>query len=89
MHDVLNSDAYECVNNHFPRIGAAIKLFWGQPEFDPYVEKLLMDNRSEGRKGFPLDVVVALDNLLTRHHADFPDLVRRGDAVWMANLKIR
>ena len=89
MNDVLNSNAYECVNNHFPRIGAAIKLFWGEPEFDPYVEKLLMDNRSEGRKGFAADVAIALGHLLARHHADFPDLVRTGDAVWMANQKIR
>ena len=89
MNDVLNSKAYECVNNQFPRIGAAIKLFWGQPEFAPYVEKLLMDNRNESRNGFPGDVAIALHNMLTRHHADFPELTQTGDAVWMANQKIR
>ena len=89
MNDVLTSKAYECVNNQFPRIGAAIKLFWGQPEFSPYVEKLLMDNRGESRKGFPGDVVIALHDLLSRHHADFPDLVQAGDALWIANQKVR
>ena len=79
MNDVLNSKAYERVNNDFPRIGAAIKLFWGQPEFGPYVEKLLTDNRSEGRKGFAGDVVIALHNMLTRHNADFLELAQTGD----------
>lgn len=89
MNDVLNSKAYACVNNQFPRIGAAIKLFWGQPEFAPYVEKLLTDNRTESRKGFPVDVAIALDNLLSRHNTDFPALAPSGDAVWLANQKIR
>ena len=89
MNDVLDSKAYECVNNHFPRIGAAIKLFWGQPEFAPYVEQLLTDNRSESRKGFSGDVVIALTNIVTRHNADFPALAITGDAVWLANQKIR
>ena len=89
MNDVINSKAYQCVNAHFPRIGVAIKLFWGQREFAPYVEKLMTDNRNESRKGFPVDIAIALDNLLSRHNADFPELAPTMDTVWLANQKIR
>ena len=68
---MLSGHSYACINMNFPRIAGAIKLFWRQPEFIPYVDGLLVDTRPGARKGFSLKVT-ALTNLLARHHADVP-----------------
>ena len=84
-----DSKPYSYVNDHFPRIGAAAKLYWGEPEFVPYVENLLLDTRNQTRKGFPADMVAALHSLLAHHHVEFPDLAPPGESVWVANNKAR
>ena len=85
---MLSSDAYACISQNFPRIAGAIKLFWGQPEFVPYLDQLLLDTRPGARKGFSIDVVTSLTNLLARHHADFPQYAPPALGIWVANNKV-
>jgi len=86
---MLDSKAYACVNDKFPRVAAAIKLFWGNPELVKYIDGLLLDTHRGGtRQGFPVDVVISLNELLDRHHAEFPKLAPSGMGIWVANNKV-
>ncbi len=86
---MIDSDAYVCVNDRFPHVAAAIKLFWGHPEFSPYIERLLLDTSRGGkRRGFPLNVVNALTALMDRHNIEFPHLAPSGQGIWVANNKV-
>lgn len=83
-----DSTAYACVNKHFPRIASAISLYWGQRDLVTYIDGLLMDTRPGTRRGFPLEVVTSLTDLLEKHHADFPEFAPSGNGIWVANNKI-
>lgn len=86
---MLDSSAYACVNDKFPRIAAELKLFWGQPEFVSHIEALIVDTKRGGtRKGFPFDVVNALTELLDLHNAEFPNLSSSSRGIWVSNNKI-
>ena len=85
---MLDSKAYACVNEHYPRIADAIKLFWGHRELVTYIDGLLMDSRPGARQGFPLELVESLTNLLHRQHADFPQLASEGGGIWITNNKV-
>ena len=84
------SKAYLFVVRHNERIASALKLYWGEREFVPYVQGLLSDARDGNRVGFPPDMVIALHNLLERHNREFPDFSpSRNAGIWAANQKIR
>jgi hypothetical protein len=85
---VPTSKAYAFVQEQFPHIAERLKLFWGYPELVTYVHNLLLDTRTGVRKGFSLDVVTALNNLLERHHVEFPALAPSGQGIWVANNKV-
>lgn len=84
---MLSSNAYACISQSHPRIAAAIQLFWGHPEFVPYIDGLLVDSRSDVRQGFTREVLTSLTNLLERHHVDFPRYTP-ASGIWVANHKV-
>jgi hypothetical protein len=87
---MIDSDAHTFISHLHPRIAAALKLYWGEPEFVPYVENLLQDTRDGERKGFHGDVVIALQNLLERHNLEYPRFSPSARmSLWHANMKIR
>ena len=87
---MVDSKAFAYISNAYPRIAAALKLYWGEPEFVPYVEKLLNDTRDGERKGFQPDMLIALHNLLERHNLDYPQFSPSARmSLWQANMKIR
>lgn len=84
-----DSKALTLIAHLHPRIAAALQLYWGEPEFVPYVESLLNDTRNGERKGFQGDVVIALQNLLERHNLDYPRFSPSARmSLWQANMKI-
>lgn len=86
---MTNSKAFVFIANAHPRIAAALKLYWGEPEFVPYVENLLNDTRDGERKGFHGDIVIALQNLLERHNLEYPRFSPSARmSLWHTNLKI-
>ena len=40
------------------------------------------------RKGFSIEIVTSLTNLLERHHADFPQYAPAAHGIWVANNKV-
>ena len=65
------------VERRIPRIAYALRLRWGQGDFEAYVDSLLIDDRG-GRAGFPPDVAAALFSLSRLHAEQFPSQ-KRGD----------
>ena len=63
------------MNDAFPRIGNNLKEYWGRQEFVSYVRNLLHDNRGSSRQGFPLDVLMALQEISDLHAAIYPGIV--------------
>jgi len=66
----------------FPNIAENITLVWGNPECEDYLNKLMINNRSN-RQGFSLDVMSELMLLLDiteREHTDiWADSIKIGD----------
>lgn len=61
------------INERFPHVGKRLKLFWGEPEFMPYIEALKSSARGKDmRKGFPQDVTEALFELTSLHERQYP-----------------
>ena len=56
----------------FERIANAIATLWGDKACDPYLDKLIMDDRGN-RQGFPQDVLSAIMKLAVEHHKKFGD----------------
>jgi hypothetical protein len=89
-YSMNDSKAFTFIAHAHPRIAAALKLYWGEPEFVPYVENLLNDTRNGERKGFQGDMVIALQNLLERHNLDYPRFSPSARmSLWHTNMKIR
>lgn len=87
---MIDSRAFAHVSDAFPRIASTLQLYWGEPEFVPYVEGLLKDTRDGERKGFQGDMIVALQNLLERHNLEFPQFSpSQRMSLWHSNLKVR
>jgi hypothetical protein len=70
------------INQEFPRIGQALDLFWGSPEFTQYTDQLLSDTRGN-RKGFPSDILLAIINMQTLHDTQFPQYAKQHTDIWM------
>ncbi len=67
------------INQAFPHIGKKLQTFWGYPEFALYMSSLLQDTRNGSRKGFPFDVLMALNGLSEEHEKEFPQLTTQTD----------
>jgi hypothetical protein len=63
---------FKLINDAFPHVGRRLSLFWGEPEFNPYMEGLLTGGREGKRLGFPLPVANALLELAERHERKYP-----------------
>ena len=68
----------------FPRVGKALELYWGEKEFQPYINKLLADNR-DSRKGFPFEVMLAIMDLQQLHDIIFPELQIEDPDEWTSS----
>jgi hypothetical protein len=69
----------------YPRIGQSLELRWGCPEFVPYMDSLLNDDRNGGRKGFPMTVLTALMDLQELHSEMFPKYNKPDLDVWISS----
>lgn len=62
------------INHHHARIGTAISTFWGHPDCDEYLQKLIMsggDGFGKARIGFKKEVLAALINLSNLHDVTY------------------
>ena len=69
---IEDTQEFKRVNGAFPHVGKLLKLYWGEPEFGPYIEGLIAGGRGADRHGFPEDVVNALLELSWEHERLFP-----------------
>lgn len=72
---------FKLIDASFPHVGKKLKLFWGYPEFNAFMDDLQHDTRGGQRKGFSLSILLALHNLDSEHARTFPNLVRKSD-IW-------
>ena len=63
---------YQFVTQAFPHIGVKLKEYWGRDQFVAYMEGLLHGTRGGTRRGFHVDVLMALQTLAERHKAAYP-----------------
>lgn len=82
---VIANEDYELVNARFAHIGARLRETWGNGELIPYIETLLHDTRNGKRKGFPLDIVMALTSLRDAHREEFPQFSSGVQDLWADN----
>ena len=68
---------FNAVNHAFPHIGNRLKLYWGHREFFSYLHHLLNDTRGGTRKGFPAEILLALQNLSDEHDEAYPRLLAK------------
>jgi hypothetical protein len=67
------------LSRQFPRIANQLHLTWNDPaSCRAYFEDLLLDRRGN-RKGFPLDVLLELEELQSYHESISPDSLRLDD----------
>lgn len=74
------ADHEEVLKDKFPRIYQQIKLLWGSQELHDRLAHLLWGD-SEGRNGFPHDVLFALMSLFVAHGDEFklsPSIPEKG-----------
>lgn len=64
----------------FPNIAENLTLVWGNPECEDYLNKLMINNRSD-RQGFSLDVVSELMLLMSITERKHPD-------IWADSIKL-
>lgn len=64
----------------FPNIAVNLTLVWGNPECEDYLNKLMINNRSN-RQGFSLDVMSELMLLIEMTDRNDPD-------IWAESIKI-
>lgn len=48
------------LEQHFPHMLNKIVELWDSPEFDPYLQQLMLDQRDHQRQGFPPEVATDL-----------------------------
>ncbi len=71
------------------KIAKALVLFWGEKEFNPYIEKLIKnDDERYKREGFSLEILTALLNLQSLHNKSFPNLELKENNVWLKNNRL-
>jgi class 3 adenylate cyclase len=67
-----NNPRFKLLKVEMPRIAQKLELFWGCPEFGPYVSHLMKDTRDGTRQGFPHEIANALLGLVEDHDYLFP-----------------
>lgn len=60
------------LDTHYQRIADMILLHWSYPEFDDYINKLLVVDKSRNRQGFPPEVLEEILALQRIHEKIFP-----------------
>ena len=84
--ELQDNKEFQLVDNRHPHIGGNIKVLWGMPGFQKYIQDLFLDTRGGTREGFASDVSVALFRLSSLHDELFPQKVRinkRWDDDWL------
>jgi hypothetical protein len=71
---ISDNDHFKVIDAAFPRIALKLEMFFGQPRFVALMNELKINNRTVPRAGFPLPVLMALDELDTLHGATYPHL---------------
>ena len=79
-----NNKNFQIINEAFPHIGRKLKLFWGCPEFNTFIDELQTDTRGGTRTGFPGPVLNALFMLATDHDGVFPNLLSEQTDQWIS-----
>ncbi len=65
---------FKVINDAFAHIGTRLKLYWGDQKFKTYIHELLTDTRNGTRKGFPFEVLMALENISQQHKLVHPKI---------------
>ena len=81
----MTDEDFEVIQERHPHIGAKLEKFWGTADLNPYISELLHDTREGKRKGFSIDVVLALTSLRTVHHEEFPQFSTGLGGLWDDN----
>ena len=84
---IEDNQNFKVINIVFPHIGEKLKLFWGCPEFGPYIDSLQTDTRGGNRAGFPGVVLNALFMLAMEHDEAFPNLRHKQTDKWASTWK--
>jgi hypothetical protein len=79
---ISDNDHFKIIDAAFPRIGLKLEMFFGHPRFVALMRDLKINNRTVPRAGFPLAVLMALDELDTLHGATYPHLQRYNPHPW-------
>lgn len=69
------------IRAEFPHIAKNLRVYWGNLECVSYLRNLLHDTRGNSRKGFPMDILLALQGLLDAHATGYPHIVPK-DKLW-------
>lgn len=67
-----NNEHLRVISEHFPHIAKRLRVTWGRKAFAEYVNELLNDTRGGKRKGFPPDVLFALQKIVAEHDRHNP-----------------
>jgi hypothetical protein len=68
---MFNDPCISAIEQKFPRLAESVTLMWGDKDFQPYVDKLVVDDRGD-REGFPQDVMQELLFLSQMHERILP-----------------
>ncbi len=74
---ISDNDHFKVIDAAFPRIALKLEMFYGHPRFVALMHELKINNRTVPRAGFPLPVLMALDELDTLHGATYPHLQQK------------
>lgn len=79
---ITNNHHFKVIDAAFPRIALKLEMYFGQPRFVELMHDLKINNRTVPRAGFPLPVLLALDELDTLHGATYPHLQHHIAQTW-------
>jgi hypothetical protein len=64
--------------HRYKHIQTRVELYWGSKDLRPYLSELLSPNRI-GRKGFPLNDLQVIQELMELHDSEYPALAPKFD----------
>lgn len=80
---ISENNHFKVIDEAFPRIALQLEMFFGHPRFVALMRDLKINNRTVPRAGFPLSVLMALDELDALHGATYPHLQGKSpNATW-------
>ena len=80
---IKDMNDFKVINAAFPHIAKKLEFFWGEPEFNAFMDELQQNHRgNQPRAGFPADVLLALYSLAAAHDSAFPKLARKETDFW-------